>query len=124
MNIPGLITNHIAEAAIAAFRIVKFGATDGSALQAASVSNFSFGVSGKLPAATADRIDIIRTGIAEVEYGGVVTRGALLTSDADGKAIVAAPAGGTNNRIIGIAEVSGVSGDIGSVALMPTQIQG
>ena len=41
--------------------------------------------------------------------------GALLTADADGKAVTAAD----GNRVIGIAEVSGAAGDIGQVLLAP-----
>ena len=41
--------------------------------------------------------------------------GALLTADGDGKAVTAAD----GNRVIGIAEVSGVAGDIGQVLLAP-----
>lgn len=117
--------NYSATAAIAAYRIVKFGASDGDVTQAAASTDLSVGVNGRLAAAAAgDRIDIVRSGIAEVEYGGNVTRGAKLTSDADGKAIAAAPAAGVNAQIIGIAEVSGVAGDIGSVFISPSVMQG
>ena len=56
-----------------------------------------------------------RAGIADIEFGGNVARGALLTADADGKAVTAAD----GNRVIGIAEVSGAAGDIGQVLLAP-----
>lgn len=125
MRIPGLVTNHTADAAIAAYRIVKFGAADGNIAQAAAVGDLSIGVTDRIAAAAAgDRIDVIRHGIAEVQYGGVVARGSKLTSDANGKAVVAAPAGGVNNQIIGTAEVSGVLDDIGSVFIAPSVMQG
>lgn len=105
-----------AGAAIGAFRIVKHGAADAFALQASADDDAMFGVSDSLGATAAnDPVDIIRLGIAEVFYGGTITRGAPLKSDANGAA-VAALAG---DRIIGFAEVSGVAGDRGSVFIAP-----
>ena len=105
-----------AGAAILPFRIVKHGAADAFAIQSAAGADASFGVSDSLGAAAAnDPVDIIRGGIAEVVYGGTVTRGDPLTSDSQGRAIKAA----TGNRIIGFAEVSGVVGDRGSVFIAP-----
>ena len=105
-----------AGAAILPFRIVKHGAADAFAIQAAAAGDASFGVSDSLGAAAAnDPVDIIRGGIAEVVYGGTVTRGDPLTSDSQGRAIKAA----TGNRIVGFAEVSGVVGDRGSVFIAP-----
>ena len=60
-------------------------------------------------------MEFARAGIAAIEFGGNVARGALLTADADGKAVTAAD----GNRVIGIAEVSGAAGDIGQVLLAP-----
>lgn len=115
MNNPGLIKTFVAGAAVAAYRIVKFGASDSAVLQAAASTDAPIGVTGILGAASGERVDVILSGVAEVEYGGTITRGALITADANGKA-VAASAG---NQIIGRAMVSGVSGDIGSVLLQP-----
>ena len=61
--------------------------------------------------------DVHVTGPAPIEYGGPVTRGARLTSDAQGRAVVAAPAAGQTVEIIGRALVSGVLGDFGKVNL-------
>lgn len=113
----------IAGGAIAAKRLVKFHTADNSVVQAAAVGDFIIGVSD-LAAASAEHVTVVMGGIAIVEYGGAVTRGAQLTTDASGKAVVAAPAAGTNNRVIGIAMVSGVSGDLGSVLLQPGTFQG
>jgi len=125
MNNPDLIKAFKAGAAIAAYRIVKFGDDDDHVIQAAAATDTQIGVTGKLGAdAAEDVIDITLTGAAKVEYGGSVTRGALLTADANGKAVAAAPAAGVNNAVIGRALKSGSSGDIGSVLLAPSQIQG
>lgn len=113
----------VAGAAIAAKRIVKFGSADNAVIQAAAVSDALIGVAD-LAAASGDHVTVVMGGIAIVEYGGTITRGGHVTSDASGKAVAAAPGAGTNNRVIGIAMVSGVSGDLGSVLLQPGSVQG
>lgn len=119
------IKNHTADAAIGAYRLVINGAADGNVAQAAGVAAALIGVTDRLAAAVAgDRIDIVRGGIAEVEYGATVARGDPLTSDATGRAVTAAPAAGVNNYILGYAEVSGVVGDIGCVYITAGRIQG
>lgn len=120
-----LVKNYSAEAAIAAYRIVKFGAADGGVLQAAAATDKLVGVTDRLAAAVAgDRIDVVRSGITEVEYGGTVAAGDLLTADASGRAIVATAAAGSNVRVIGVAEVAGVVGDIGSMLIDSGSFQG
>lgn len=121
---PILIKSYVAEAAVTKYRIVKFGAADGKVLHAAAVGDAMFGVTGSLGAAIDERVDITEAGEAEVEYGGAVVRGDWLTSDANGKAVAAAPAAGINNSVIGRAKVSGASGDIGTVLMAPGRIQG
>ena len=122
-NNPGLNKNYATGGAIAPYRICKFSADD-TVVQAAAATDLSIGVSGRIGAASGERIDINRAGLVEVEYGGVVARGSKLTSDADGKAVVAAPAQGVNNQIIGIAEVTGAAGDIGALTIAPSVMQG
>lgn len=120
-----LVENFNAGAVIAPYRFVKPGAADGAVIQTAAVGDAIMGVSDSLGAAAAgDRVDIHTVGVAEVELGGTVTRGGWLTSDADGKAVAAAPAAGVNNSVGGRARVSGVAGDIIDVQLAPGQIQG
>lgn len=113
----------VAGAAIAAKRIVKLGSADNAVIQAAAATDSLVGVSD-LAAASGEHVTVVMGGIAIVEYGGSITRGGLVTADANGKAVAAAPAAGSNNRIIGIAMVSGVSGDLGSVLLQPGSVQG
>lgn len=119
-----LAKNYTAGGAIPPFRIIKMGSNDGEVVQAAAATDLLMGVTGELGPASGERVDIIKVGIARIEFGGNVTRGNPLTADASGKAIAAAPGAGTNNRIIGFAEVSGVSGDIGDVFLAPGVMQG
>lgn len=129
MNNPGLIKKFKAGATIAKNRIVKFGADDNHVIQGAAVSDLLFGVAdfpGPLTdtCVAEDSIDVVLNGVAEVKLGGTVTRGNPLTSDATGQALAAAPSAGVNNRIIGFAMASGVSGDIIGVLLNPGYIQG
>jgi hypothetical protein len=124
MSNANLIKNFKAEAAIAAFTIVKHGTADGQVVPAAAVSDKLLGVTSDIAAAINERSDVILSGLADVLYGAAVTRGDLLTSDASGRAVTAAPAAGTNNRIIGVAMVSGVLGDIGQVDINQGMMQG
>lgn len=113
---PDLTKNFISGAAISSRRFVKHGASDDIAIQAAATSDAIMGVSDELGALTANEsLDVYHTGSVEIEYGAIIARGQLLTSDANGKAIVAT----SGNRIAGIAMVSGVPGDIGDVLLSP-----
>ena len=121
---PGLIKTYVAEAAVAAYRIVKPGAADANVVPAAGVNDALMGINGAIAGDINKRADIIHSDIADVEYGGPVTRGDWLTSDVSGKAVTAAPAAGTNNNVIGRALVSGVLGDIGSCLICPGRIQG
>lgn len=119
MNIPGLITAMRASGAIAARRILIFGASDGLAAQAAASTARLIGVSTDIPASDGQSVDVIRTSLAPVEYGGNVARGDALTADAQGRAVAVALPVGATTYVIGYAEVSGVSGDIGSVFIAP-----
>lgn len=94
-------------AAVAGRTIVKLSA-DGTVVAAAAATDALIGVTNAVAAATGERADVVQSGIADVICGGVVTRGGLLTSDASGHAVTAS----ANDRVVGIALVSGVSGDI------------
>ena len=119
-----LVRNFRAEAAIAAFTIVKAGSADGQVLAGAAAADRLTGISTDIPVVTGERCDVILAGVADTLYGGVVARGDLVTSDATGRAVTAAPAVGVNNRIIGVALVSGVAGDIGQVQISQGMQQG
>jgi hypothetical protein len=125
---PGLIKTFLAGGAINPARIAKFGnadyaviqATDGSAPMAGVV--VETGIETAQAYASGDRVDVIRDRIANVMYGGNVTRGKWLTSDANGKAIEATIAAGTEVHCIGRAEVSGVAGDVAPIYVQPCVI--
>lgn len=124
MTNPTLTKTYIAEAAVTKRRIVKMGTVDGKVLQGAAATDLIFGVAAELDAAIGERVDVHVNGVAEVEFGGTVTRGQEVTSDANGKAVASAPAAGVNNRIIGVALVSAVSGDVAPVLLAQGLKQG
>jgi len=124
MSNPILQKNYIAGGAIPAFTVVKLSADNG-VVAAAAVSDALIGVSSDIAAASGERCDVIVSGIANVLAGAAITRGALLTVDSSGRAVTAAPAAGTNNRIIGTAlESAGAANDVIRVLVNPGSFQG
>jgi hypothetical protein len=124
MSNPILFKNFTAGAAIAAFRLVKFSAAE-TVIQAAAVGDFIIGATQDVAPANGERAEILMQGIAWVEAGAAFALGALLTSDSVGRAIVAAPAAGTNNRIAGFAlDAAVAAGDQVRVLLSPCSFQG
>lgn len=123
---PGLIKSYVAEAAVTAYRIVKFGTADGQVVQATAATDAAFGIADNLGQATAGaRVDVVQDGIAEAEAGAAITRGALLMSDASARVITAAAAGGSNVRTIGVALASAsAAGDIIPISVEPGSFQG
>jgi len=120
-----LAKNFTATGAITQRRLVKLGANDGEVQQAAAAADFVIGVSGELPAAIGERCDVSQIGIEWVEAGAAITRGALLMSDANGRAITAAAGAGANVRTAGIAQESATAlGDLIRVLIIPGSFQG
>ncbi len=75
--------------------------------------------------AAGERVDITIIGCKQVIAGAAFAAGVYLTSDGSGRAIAAAPAGGVNNNIVGIAlEAASALGDMPEVHLRPGRIQG
>jgi hypothetical protein len=116
---------YTAGGAISARRIVKMGAADGAVVVATDGSAPLIGIQSELDVASGERASVAMVGnIEEVVYGGNVARGDELTADAQGRAVKATPAAGANAYCIGFAEVSGVSGDIGTAIISPFMKQG
>ncbi|MEY9110402.1 hypothetical protein ABH999_006598 [Bradyrhizobium yuanmingense] len=120
----GLTKSYTAEGAISANTIVKVGAADYGVLQGAAATDKLIGITTELAASVGERTDVVLEGIADLKLGGVVARGDMITSDATGQGVAAAPAAGSNNRIIAMALISGVAGDIIPVKLAPGSLQG
>jgi len=114
----GFLTKSLsATTAIPARTLVKYGAADGTGVPAVDSAAFIVGVSSDIDTAVGERASVFMNGnIADVIYGGNVTRGDALTADANGRAIATTTIGA---RIVGFAEVSGVAGDIGSAVVSP-----
>lgn len=120
-----LVTNHLAEGAIALNRLVKYGATDRGILQASAATDFLVGSCMESGAAVGERQDVCRAGIGWVEAGAAVLRGSPITSDASGRAIVAVPGAGLNVRIVGFADESATAaGDVIRYVIEPGVMQG
>lgn len=107
-------------ALIYANRFVKFGSSDTEVTQAAAISDHIIGASGFVGAAAAsERIDVHHIGIVDIKLGGSVTRGAWITSDANGKGVAATWQSGAVIYVGGLALASGSDGDIIPVLLQP-----
>lgn len=122
---PTLIKNHVAGATVEAYRIVKHGSSDGAVVHGTNGTSAALiGVTGELGAESGERVDVVRAGIAEVTFGGTVSRGAAVTATSTGKAVAATPGGALNNYVIGFAEVDAVDGDIAPIMLAPSIMNG
>jgi hypothetical protein len=96
-------------AAVAPFRICKAGA-DGAVAQATAVGEKFQGVSDQNGSPAGGRVEMHVEGVCPVEYGGNVSNGDFLTSDASGRAVTAV----ATNRYFAIAFEDGDLGTIGS----------
>ncbi|NEW96924.1 DUF2190 domain-containing protein [Rhodopseudomonas sp. BR0G17] len=116
-----LIKSFVADAAIRGYRICAFHASKQAAIEGASNTAALIGVSTSTGAKAAGVVDIIQSGLGEVTLGGNVGRGALVTSDDQGRAVVVpAPAVAAKTvRTIGQVQASGVEGDIVPIVLAP-----
>jgi hypothetical protein len=124
MRNQGLVKTFNAGAALGAALLVKFGADERTVVPAAAVGDSIIGVSDNIDAASGDVVDVVLSGVATVRYGGTVAAGDWLTTNASGQAVVANPAAGANNNVIGRAMVAGSSGDLGAVLISVGRIQG
>lgn len=124
MSNPLLQKNFTAGGAIAPFRLVRLSAAD-TVVQASAATDAIIGVQNDVGPASGERTDVVMVGMAFVEAGAAFALGALLTSDAQGRAITAAPATGVNNRIVGIAiDAALAAGDIVRVQISQCSLQG
>jgi hypothetical protein len=119
-----LSRNLTAGGAITAYRLVLFSAAE-TVIQSATSGGAVIGACGEVAPASGERVDVTVAGIAFVEAGAVVARGALVMSDGSGRAITAAAAAGVNVRTAGVAmEDAAAAGDLIRVLLSPGNFQG
>lgn len=94
--------------------IVKFSAS-GTVVLAAAATDSLLGVTDDFcNPLSGDRLDVNLMGIVNVKTAGVIARGALVTSNGAGLAVVSA----TTDRVIGVALETSASGDIIPVLLV------
>lgn len=108
--------NYDAEGNCGRFLIAKFGTADKTAKVAAAATDKIIGVFSDIDALDKEPVDVHRYGVRRVIYGAAVVKGDLLTANATGRAV---PTVTANDRYVGVAEISGVNGEIGSVAIAP-----
>ena len=124
MSNPLLMKAFTAGGAISPYRIVRIASAD-TVEQAAAVANTMIGVNTDLAIVANERVEVAVQGIAFVEAGAAIAIGVLVTTDASGRGVTAAPAAGVNNRHVGIAlDAAVAAGDIIRVLLSPGSVQG
>lgn len=120
-----LAKNYVADVAISPFRLVKPGSADDRITVATSSTDFITGATMDIGPAVGERCDVQLAGVAYVEAGAAIPRGSSITSDAIGRAIVAAPAAGVNASVAGRAlETATAAGDIIRYMQSIGQVQG
>jgi len=113
---PLLQKEKAAEATVTQYQIMKAGAAAEGVTPSAAATDKSMGVAAHA-AASGARVRVTLAGIEQVVLGvGGCAAGDLLTSDANGKAVI----GVANDRLIGIAQSAGAAGDIIPCLLGPT----
>ncbi len=78
----------------------------------AATDNFA-GITQNTVDASGKTLSIAVSGISPITFGGTVTPGQDLTSDATGRGVAAAPGAGVNNDIIGRATKGGLINEVG-----------
>lgn len=98
-----------------AYTIAKPGADDDTFSIASSATDALLGIFQHVTSAAGDAVELMLDDISQIVYGGTITRGDPLTSDANGKAVKAV----AGQNIIGYATISGVANDIGFCLISP-----
>ena len=120
----GIIKTFIAAADIKARRLVKMTSAAGKVQTGDSNTVNVVGVSTEIGALQGNPIDIALSGIAEAETGGIFAVGSLLTSDSEGRAIIASPSGNTATRIVGLAlEASTAAGELRRILIVQSALK-
>ncbi|MBN9243386.1 MAG: DUF2190 family protein [Mesorhizobium sp.] len=119
------VKTFLASAALVHRQLVVFTANDGEVAPAASATGKIAGVVDQPGgAASGGRVDVVLFGPAEVVAGGTIAAGDFITADADGNAVVAAPAAAVNNVVAGRTLAKAVDGDIVKAFINPGSVQG
>jgi hypothetical protein len=109
--------NYTAQGEIGKHLLVKFGTADNTVTLAVAATDKIIGCTSDIDAADGEPCDVFCHKIARVIYGTAVAKGDILTANAAGRAV---PTVTPLDRVIGIAKITGIAGDIGSVAIFPS----
>ncbi len=108
----------VVTSAVVKNQLAAFSTGDDKAKKATDKTKAVIGVF-MADAASGERVNVMLTGVAEVKLGAAVTRGDMITCDANGEGV--APAA-TGDYAVGIAVASGADGDIIPVLLSQCKI--
>lgn len=112
----GLVKSAKCAAAIGTqFLIAKFGADDDTLSVAAAATDGLIGIFQDVTTAAGQEVPVMLDGISWLKLGGPVTRGGLITSDANGNGVAAT----LGQHAVGVAMASGVLGDLIPVFILP-----
>ena len=114
MRNDGLIKTFYADGALAGRKLVTFGTGKLKVKEATAATDALIGVTTQIGSEGNGRVDVIFSGITEANAGGTITKGDVLTSDANADAVTASQA---TDRVIGIALEDAVAGDFVSVLI-------
>ncbi|ECG5643230.1 hypothetical protein E1K64_15920 [Salmonella enterica subsp. enterica serovar Poona] len=118
MNIPGLVTAHHAQATVLARHLVIRGDDPRSVVMPVDGKHIIIGVSTAIDSDPDETVDVVRSGLPLVTYGGTVKAGDPLTADQNACAVPAAP----GDWYLGFAEEDGEAGDTGSLWIAPGRL--
>ena len=125
MNHALLVKSRVAAAAVAPYTFAAANGVAGQARQAAAATDRLLGVVNDMGAAVAGQtVDIQEVGLADVQAGGTFADGDPLTSDASGKAVLAAKQVGVTVFCGGFARSAAVADDIVPMLVAPFLIVG
>ncbi|MBS3796680.1 hypothetical protein [Pseudoalteromonas sp. BDTF-M6] len=122
MALPGFIRNFIAAGAIAANRLVSVSAANDFEVNQANGATAVFAGVTEQGTDNNNRVDVVMTQIAPVEFGGDLVAGMWVVADADGKAVEFDPAnfvGASEVHVAGWVMEDGDAGTIGDIFLNP-----
>lgn len=125
MNHALLVKSRVAAAPVTPFTIAAPNGVAGQGRQATAATDKLLGVTDEMGATAAGQtFDITEVGLADVRAGGTFADGDPLTSDANGKAVLAAKQAGVTVFVVGFARSAAVADDIVPMLVSPFTIVG
>jgi hypothetical protein len=113
------ILSYLADAAVAKGSVVKGGTDSQHVAKSTAGTDKSFGIAQNASAAAEDVLEVAVMGGAKGLAGGAIAVGDLLTADSAGKLVATTSA---NDRVVGVALDSAVSGDLFEVLIQLSNV--